>query len=200
MTSSTRPRSARSGRRTGVADVDSGWLDPALAELKNVRAKVVELGEHHANEADFAVLWAANWLLGYAAGWCTLHETLDATRRAATRLPPPTPRLLLGVVAHKAMLATPRRLGEHKAKTPPHLVQCLGPLVQSKLFDDKGVQLCTVEEAVDRARAELAERDLMPQPPSAESLGQWFAEWRRGQESTGNEVPRPARGRPSRRK
>lgn len=196
MVTKSRARSEKSGRATGTSTTESGWFDPAMAELRNITTIAVrDYGEDSRPEAEHAILWAGNWLVSYDAGWCTLHELLDATKRVGRRLPPLISRLLLGIVAHKALLTTPRRLGEQKAKTSPHLVRCLGAQVQGFLFDDDGSQLSTVDEAVASVRQFVIDRDLLQVIPSHEIIKQWFTEWRAQEEATAP-VPRPKAGRP----
>lgn len=195
-----RVRSKRSGRALGDVDVKSAWLVPTDARLHQYKEAVIpSLDSPNAiGEVEFAIMWARNWLMGYVAGWCPLESVIDATTRGASRLPLPYSEMLVGIVATRALRAEPRRrLGEHKSRTPPHLVFALGEAVQSRLFDAEGNQRgITVGEAVDAVHQLIQEMELLAEVPSTQLLKTWFQEWRRREKASGREVLAPRAGRP----
>lgn len=193
----SRARSAKSGRIDGKAIVDEGLLMAIRFELEQVKSFAeTECGEEEMAEVGFAIKWAENWMAAYSAGWCDFQDVLDGVNRGGSKLPPMILRLLLGVVAHKALFVVPIKLGEHRAITMPHILRSVGSIVQFFLFDDNDKQLCTLKKAVEKTEQFIEERDLIKKPPSRAEIEQWFAEWRVQETKAGRPVVKPKAGRP----
>ena len=193
----SRALSLKSGRVDGKASADEGLLRSIRLEFLKVRAFAEsECSEEEMAEVGFSIVWADSWLTAYSAGWCSFHDVLDGVNRGGSKLPPMIRRLLLGVVAHKALFIVPIKLGEHRASTMPHMVRLVGALVQFHLFDDNDKQLCTLKKAVEKTEQFIEERDLIKKAPSRAEIEQWFAEWRVQETKAGRPVVKPKAGRP----
>lgn len=186
--------SRRSGRADGVATFDSAWHDPLRAELDGWLAAVIKIyGDGVRFKASLAIEWTDQWLIAYSQGWVSERQALSACDRASRLVPNGLERrVLLGIATHKMLLVEPRILGEHKAKTPPHLQRLVGGLVESLLFDDDDRQVLPSRGHAVRDAREWLE-DLLDPLPSERTMAEWHGQWRQQEGKEPLKAGRPSK-------